>query len=226
VADAVGGRDRLAYGAGSHACATTLDPVAEMSRDASARPAGSLEQDRDQGGDVNTTTADDTTGTPAKWTQAGAMALAACAGAVDLFAVAGLRGAFAGVITGKLVTAGLVAGTADPALLSPPASGRRRGRRARVVAAVAKPTACGRQPTDRRTRPAHSRHRRLARRARPARTRGLRGAAGPALGGDGRTDFALCACGRASWRRPFGVAGVLLSQLPSGGRTRGCVRCR
>jgi hypothetical protein len=91
-----------------------------MSRDASARPAGSLEQDRDQGGDVNTTTADDTTGTPAKWTQAGAMALAACAGAVDLFAVAGLRGAFAGVITGKLVTAGLVAGTADPALLAPP----------------------------------------------------------------------------------------------------------
>ncbi|MEU6038418.1 DUF1275 family protein [Actinomadura sp. NPDC047616] len=42
-----------------------------------------------------------------------APALAACAGAVNLLAFAGLGGAFAGIVTGNLVIAGLGVGTAD-----------------------------------------------------------------------------------------------------------------
>jgi uncharacterized membrane protein YoaK (UPF0700 family) len=45
--------------------------------------------------------------------------LAACAGAVDLLALAGLGGAFAGVVTGNLVTAGYGVGTGNFALIVP-----------------------------------------------------------------------------------------------------------
>ena len=46
--------------------------------------------------------------------------LAACAGAIDLLALAGLHGAFASVITGNLVATGLGVGTRDAAVAWPP----------------------------------------------------------------------------------------------------------
>lgn len=51
----------------------------------------------------------------------GTLALAACAGAIDLVALAGLGHAFASVITGNLVTTGLGGGKADISVLTPPA---------------------------------------------------------------------------------------------------------
>ncbi|WP_433274415.1 DUF1275 family protein [Pseudonocardia xinjiangensis] len=45
--------------------------------------------------------------------------LAACAGAVDLLALAGLGGAFAGVVTGNLVTAAYGVGTGNFRLITP-----------------------------------------------------------------------------------------------------------
>ncbi|HET6258490.1 DUF1275 family protein [Pseudonocardia sp.] len=54
-----------------------------------------------------------------RWAGAVPAALAACAGAVDLLALAGLGGAFAGVITGNLVTAGYGIGTGDVELIAP-----------------------------------------------------------------------------------------------------------
>jgi uncharacterized membrane protein YoaK (UPF0700 family) len=54
-----------------------------------------------------------------RWAGAIPAALAACAGAVDLLALAGLGGAFAGIITGNLVTAGYGIGTADFAKIAP-----------------------------------------------------------------------------------------------------------
>lgn len=58
--------------------------------------------------------------TPA-WRRAGIVpaTLAACAGAVDLLALAGLGGAFAGVVTGNLVTAGYGVGTGNFRLIAP-----------------------------------------------------------------------------------------------------------
>ena len=47
------------------------------------------------------------------------IALAACAGAVDLLALAGLRGAFASVVTGNLVVVGLGLGSSVDALVAP-----------------------------------------------------------------------------------------------------------
>lgn len=47
------------------------------------------------------------------------IALAACAGAIDLLALAGLRGAFASVVTGNLVTAGLGFGSVDATVFEP-----------------------------------------------------------------------------------------------------------
>lgn len=47
--------------------------------------------------------------------------LAACAGVVDVWAVVALGGAFAGVVTGNLVTAGHAVAVADPVELLPPA---------------------------------------------------------------------------------------------------------
>lgn len=47
--------------------------------------------------------------------------LAACAGVVDVWAVVALGGAFAGVVTGNLVTAGHALAVAEPARLLPPA---------------------------------------------------------------------------------------------------------
>ena len=47
--------------------------------------------------------------------------LAACAGVVDVWAVVALGGAFAGVVTGNLVTAGYALAVAEPARLLPPA---------------------------------------------------------------------------------------------------------
>jgi uncharacterized membrane protein YoaK (UPF0700 family) len=54
-----------------------------------------------------------------RWAGAVTAALAACAGAVDLLALAGLGGAFAGIITGNLVTAGYGIGTADFTKIAP-----------------------------------------------------------------------------------------------------------
>ena len=48
------------------------------------------------------------------------VALAACAGAVDLLALAGLHGAFASVITGNLVATGYGVGTGNAAVAWPP----------------------------------------------------------------------------------------------------------
>lgn len=48
------------------------------------------------------------------------MALAACAGAVDLLAIAGLHGAFASVVTGNLVAAGLGLSSVEAAVVVPP----------------------------------------------------------------------------------------------------------
>jgi uncharacterized membrane protein YoaK (UPF0700 family) len=58
----------------------------------------------------------------AAWRWAGVVpaALAACAGGVDLLALAGLGGAFASIVTGNLVTTGYGIGTADVALAAPP----------------------------------------------------------------------------------------------------------
>ncbi|MEJ8279750.1 YoaK family protein [Pseudonocardia spirodelae] len=47
--------------------------------------------------------------------------LAACAGVVDVWAVVALGGAFAGVVTGNLVTAGYAVAAGDPGGLLPPA---------------------------------------------------------------------------------------------------------
>ncbi|MEV4619348.1 DUF1275 family protein [Asanoa sp. NPDC049573] len=49
------------------------------------------------------------------------LSLAACAGAVDLLAIAGLGGAFASIITGNLVTAGNGIGSADDHVFAPAA---------------------------------------------------------------------------------------------------------
>ena len=49
------------------------------------------------------------------------LSLAACAGAVDLLAIAGLGGAFASIITGNLVTAGQGIGGTDDHVFAPPA---------------------------------------------------------------------------------------------------------
>jgi uncharacterized membrane protein YoaK (UPF0700 family) len=49
------------------------------------------------------------------------LSLAACAGAVDLLAIAGLGGAFASIITGNLVTAGHGIGAVDDHLFAPAA---------------------------------------------------------------------------------------------------------
>ncbi|REG00191.1 uncharacterized membrane protein YoaK (UPF0700 family) [Asanoa ferruginea] len=49
------------------------------------------------------------------------LSLAACAGAVDLLAIAGLGGAFASIITGNLVTAGLGIGTINDHAFAAPA---------------------------------------------------------------------------------------------------------
>lgn len=49
------------------------------------------------------------------------LSLAACAGAVDLVAFAGLGGAFASIVTGNLVVVGLGIGTADDHVFATPA---------------------------------------------------------------------------------------------------------
>jgi uncharacterized membrane protein YoaK (UPF0700 family) len=48
------------------------------------------------------------------------VALAACAGAVDLLGFAGLHGAFASIVTGNLVVAGLGFGSVDDSVVVPP----------------------------------------------------------------------------------------------------------
>jgi uncharacterized membrane protein YoaK (UPF0700 family) len=53
-------------------------------------------------------------------TEATPVAFAACAGAVDLLAVAGLVGAFASVVTGNLVVAGLGFGSVKGSVVAPP----------------------------------------------------------------------------------------------------------
>ncbi|MDG4825595.1 DUF1275 family protein [Asanoa sp. WMMD1127] len=49
------------------------------------------------------------------------LSLAACAGVVDLVAIAALGGAFASIVTGNLVTVGLGVGATDDHVFAPPA---------------------------------------------------------------------------------------------------------
>ncbi|MEV0717199.1 DUF1275 family protein [Asanoa sp. NPDC050611] len=58
---------------------------------------------------------------PARWRRVTPLSLAACAGVVDLIAIVGLGGAFASVVTGNLVTAGLGIGATNNHAFAAPA---------------------------------------------------------------------------------------------------------
>jgi uncharacterized membrane protein YoaK (UPF0700 family) len=57
---------------------------------------------------------------PWRWAGIVPAALAACAGGIDLLALAGLGGAFASIVTGNLVTTGYGLGTGNMGMAAPP----------------------------------------------------------------------------------------------------------